>query len=340
MGFLRQSNQRTAETDVATAPRTPELARAEELLRELIPRGQVADRFDASYLDDLPEILRELHGITSDGATADPRVAELRPLAGLDASAPLSALAPALRGLGVRDADFTPPHASDKFKKKYHYTRVASWRQGKGVVVGDAPDAVERINKVQEEFSLRSGGARKEVRFDDLGRALTGDPWTPMFRSFITEGTVRADEPVLTLGPRWVGEIHYFRDVIGFKRAIGLDLFSYSSDLVTVGDMHAMPFEDSSFGLIYQRNTFNKSYDIRQALRECVRVLRPGGVLVTDDCLAYTDGVSELARTSMPSNRWALRFLGDNVAEVLHDAETPSGEPWFATIGQLAVRLR
>ena len=208
------------------------------------------------------------------------------------------------------------------------------------MTVGTAPDAVERINKVQEEFSLRSGGARKEVRFDDLSRALTGDPWTPLFRRLIADSVVRADEPVLTLGPRWVGEIHYFRDVIGFKRAIGLDLFSYSSDLVTVGDMHAMPFEDSSFGLIYQRNTFNKSYDIRQALRECVRVLRPGGVLVTDDCLAYTDGVSELARTSIPSNRWVLQFLGDTVAEVLHDVETPSGEVWFATIGQLAVRIK
>ena len=339
MGFLKLSRTRPSAPETVESPRSPELGRASELLTELFPKGELVDRFDASYLEDVPEILREIHGLDA-GGSGDDRVAELKRLCGLGPGAPVTELPDALRRLGVRDSDFSPPHASDKFKKKYDYTRVASWRRGRGVTVGAAPDAVDRINKVQEEFSLQSGGSRKAVRFDDLGRALTGDPWTPLFRKLIADSVVSADEPVLTLGPRWVGEIHYFRDVVGFKRAIGLDLFSFSPELVTVGDMHAMPFGDSTFGLIYQRNTFNKSYDIRQALRECVRVLRPGGILVTDDCLAYTDGVSELARTSMPSNRWVIRFLGDSVAEVLHDAETPSGESWFATIGQLAVVVK
>ena len=104
--------------------------------------------------------------------------------------------------------------------------------------------------------------------------------------------------------------------------------------------MHDMPFEDDTFGLVYQRNTFDKSYDIRAALRECVRVLRDGGVLITDDCYAYTEGVSELSRTSIKHNDQVLRVLGDHVAEVLHDQETDSEETWIARVGQLAVRIR
>ena len=139
-------------------------------------------------------------------------------------------------------------------------------------------------------------------------------------------GAVGSLEPVLTIGPRWTGEIDYFRERIGLKGTIGLDLFSPDDELIKVGDMHEMPFEDETFGLVYQRNTFDKSYDIRAALRECVRVLRDGGVLITDDCYAYTDGVSELSRTSIKHNDQVLRVLGDHVGEVLHDRETDSDE--------------
>ena len=116
-------------------------------------------------------------------------------------------------------------------------------------------------------------------------------------------GAVRADEPVLTIGPRWTGEIDYFRERLGLQGTIGLDLFSPDEELIKVGDMHDMPFEDDTFGLVYQRNTFDKSYDIRAALRECVRVLRDGGVLITDDCYAYTEGVSE----ALPDEHQAQR---------------------------------
>jgi SAM-dependent methyltransferase len=153
---------------------------------------------------------------------------------------------------------------------------------------------------------------------------------------------VKREEQVLTLGPRWVGEIHYFRDVIGFSNAIGLDLFSKDTNLVRIGDMHCMPFADSTFGLVYQRNTFNKAYDIRKALEECQRVLRDGGILISDECLAYTDGVSEVGRTSITHNKWYLQFFGDAVEEVLRDAEAPSlpNDTWIERVGQIAIKLR
>jgi len=317
-------------------------ARAEELLRVLVRPEEGVDRFDASYLEDLPHLLREVHGLTpGGGGTKEARAAldELLSVAGLLKEAPWTQLPPALRKLGVEDADFSPKKGDMKTKKRFKYVKVASWKEGQDVTVKSTPDAVKKITKIQAEYSLQQGG-NKEIEFDALARPLTGDPWTPLFRRLIEEGTLRADEPVLTIGPRWAGEIRYFRQVVGFRNAIGLDLFSKEPDLVKVGDMHAMPFPDNHFGLVYQRNTFDKSYDIRKAIGECVRVLRPGGVLVSDDCMGYTHGVEELARTNMRSNRWMIRFLGDRVAKVLYDRETPSGEEWFERIGQVAVQIK
>jgi ubiquinone/menaquinone biosynthesis C-methylase UbiE len=128
--------------------------------------------------------------------------------------------------------------------------------------------------------------------------------------------------------------------VIGLRKTIGLDLFSYNRRLVRVGDMHQMPFEDSRFALIFQRNTFDKAYDIRKVLRECVRTLRPGGILATDLSLDYTFGVDEAARTNITRNAWYLRFLGDDVAEILHDVQAPHTDDWARLVGQLAVRIR
>ena len=61
---------------------------------------------------------------------------------------------------------------------------------------------------------------------------------------------------------------------------------------------------------------------------------------MSDDCYAYTDGVSEMSRTSIKHNRQILRVLGDHVMDVLYDVETPSRESWIERVGQIAVRVR
>lgn len=328
---------------VAPAETSPsQVERACHLLDGLIPRNETVDRFDADYLDDLHHILREEHGIgAASGGTPAQRkaVAELRTIAGLSERAPLSELGPALARAGVPRAGYAPHRADETTKKKFRYAKVPSWKKAKDVTLQQSPDAVETIKKVQIEFSLQQGG-KHGYEFDALARPETGDPWTPFLQGLVQQKVLRADEPALTIGPRWAGEIRYFRQVVGLTGTIGLDLFSHEPDLVKVGDMHKMPFPDSHFGLVYQRNTFNKSYDIRKALLECVRVLRPGGVLVSDDLLGYKIGVTELARTNMKTNRWMVRFLGDHVDKVLYDQETPSGQDWFERVGQVAIRIR
>jgi SAM-dependent methyltransferase len=328
-----------------SAQRTPEPAA--RILDELIDREEVIDRFDASYLDDLPAILREVHGLDDArlaGHRLEPRIAELWELSGRPRDELALADLPRVlvEEVGVDPAEWSPREAPKSVRQRYGHDRVRSWRSGAGRrVAASAPEVPARdiVNTMQAEYSIQSGGDRP-VEFGDLARPETGDPWTPLMRELRERGDVREDEPVLTIGPRWVGEIHYFRDEIGLRGTIGLDLFTPDDELIKVGDMHDMPFEDGTFGLVYQRNTFDKSYDIRAALRECVRVLRDGGILVSDDCYAYTDGVSEMSRTSLKHNRQIVRAIEPHVAEVIYDRETDSNESWIERVGQLAVRVR
>jgi SAM-dependent methyltransferase len=328
-----------------TARRTPEPAA--EILDQLIDREEVIDRFDASYIDDLPEILRELHGLTDENLGEHPlggQLAELWELSGRPRDElTLAQLPSVLTGeVGVDPADYSPREASKRIKHRYKHDRVRSWKEAANRRVRGSDEAdSERsaVNAIQAEYSIQSGGDQA-VEFFDLARDETGDPWSPLMRKLRESGEIGESEPVLTIGPRWVGEIDYFRNDLGLKGTIGLDLFSPDEELIKVGDMHEMPFEDDTFALVYQRNTFDKSYDIRAALRECLRVLRDGGVLISDDCYAYTDGVSEVSRTSIKHNRQIVRVLEPSVAEVIHDHEADSNESWIERVGQVAIRVR
>jgi SAM-dependent methyltransferase len=342
--MLRTLLSRGAEPAPDLAPEGP----ADPILRDLIDRERVIDRFDASYLDDLGEILNELYGVTEENVRDHdlwPRLSSLWELSDrpLDEFSLRELPRVLIDDVGVEPERHSPKRADRQVQRRFSYVKTRSWRKAVGKRLGNASSAGESekaiVNAVQREFSMLSGG-KYEYEFEDLARPETGDPWTPLMIRLREQGIVSAEEPCLTIGPRWVGEIHYFRQVLGLKGTIGLDLFSRDDDLIKVGDMHHMPFEDNTFGLIYQRNTFDKSYDIRKALRECLRVLRDGGVLISDDCYDYTGGVSELSRTSIKRNDQLVRVLDGHVAEVVHDVEADSNEDWIERVGQLAVRIR
>lgn len=85
------------------------------------------------------------------------------------------------------------------------------------------------------------------------------------------------DSAVLCIGARNEIELDVFLEA-GFGRVSAVDLWS-ASPRIRVGDMHALPFEDGSFDLIYASHVFEHAYDFPRVVSECMRVIRSPGYL-------------------------------------------------------------
>jgi len=89
-----------------------------------------------------------------------------------------------------------------------------------------------------------------------------------------------ADMDVLSIGPR--SEIEIFALLAaGFSKAKirAVDLFSYSP-LVELGDMHALPFPDNSFDILFIGWVLTYSRNHQLAAREILRVCRDKAIVV------------------------------------------------------------
>lgn len=80
---------------------------------------------------------------------------------------------------------------------------------------------------------------------------------------------------VLVIGPRTEHDIFMVRKH-GFINVYGLDLISYSPHIFC-GDMHEIPFPDSTFDVVIVGWTLAYSNNQRLALSEIFRVVRAGG---------------------------------------------------------------
>ncbi len=87
----------------------------------------------------------------------------------------------------------------------------------------------------------------------------------------------RADLKVLCVGPRTESEFFMLlAEDFSPNNITGLDLISYS-EYVDVGDMHAMPYDDDSFDIVFVGWVLTYSTDIQKVADECIRVAKPGG---------------------------------------------------------------
>lgn len=87
----------------------------------------------------------------------------------------------------------------------------------------------------------------------------------------------RSTMKTLSIGPRSEGELLLLAGY-GFKwkNIHGIDLFSYCPR-IDVGDMHEMPYADSTFDVVFSGWSLGYSDEQERALKEIVRVLKPGG---------------------------------------------------------------
>lgn len=89
--------------------------------------------------------------------------------------------------------------------------------------------------------------------------------------------TLDRDSAILVVGPRSEDDLLHLRSY-GFRNVRGLDLLSYSP-LIDLGDMHRMPYADSTFDAVLYGWVLVYSDDPERAAREALRVVKPGGIV-------------------------------------------------------------
>lgn len=305
-----------------------------EVKRLLEAKPIQMDAFDSSYLSDFHHIMRENFGIES---LDHPELATLVELTGVEGTVK------DLRDLLVEvlnEEDFRPKVTTPAMKQKFKYTNVDDWENLTNV---RREEDVEAVKQFLAKYSIQSGGNKN---LSDSAFAIN---WgrTPQTQAEV-ERIIREyissheDVSMLTIGPRWAAEVSFLRNKFGIH-VLGLDLFTQDESMVVVGDMHDMEFDDNTFDIVYEKNTYNKSYDIRKALDESVRVLKPGGLLIYDECMDYTCGVNENARTNIKTHDWTVTYLGDKIDEVLMSTEISSNQrdKWYLNkVGVFVARVK
>jgi len=309
----------------------------------------LVDSFDASYLEEFHHILRENYDIESlqSGCKSHKKLLKLVELLGLSVEDEMTTVTEKLIKILDKD-DYLPKISDDSVKDREQYSDIPSWHET-GEVKSDSIENTEKVVKFLTEYSQQSSNGNPDLsvkEFTDLHWGRTPELkkiQEEIIKNYISDNS---DAMMLTLGPRWAAEIKALRGIFGIN-VWGLDLFTYDENFIITGDMHDMPFDDNQFDIVYEKNTYNKAYNIRKALDESVRVLKPGGLLIYDECLNYTIGVNENARTNIKTHKWTTKYLGDKVDEVLWDREDeyiPShsgeGAQWITHTGLYIARIK
>lgn len=89
----------------------------------------------------------------------------------------------------------------------------------------------------------------------------------------------------LCIGPKNEGELLLFR-AHGFKDVVGIDLFTYSPSIFLM-DLHHMDFPDNTFDTINCGWVLRYAYDLPQAIREIIRVSKPGALFACSITFSY-----------------------------------------------------
>jgi SAM-dependent methyltransferase len=129
----------------------------------------------------------------------------------------------------------------------------------------------------------------------------------------------RNELTIVCVGCRNARELDYIEKTCRTK-AVGLDLFSVEPR-IKVGDMHKMPFGDNQFDCVYSCHSLEHSYDIRAALKEFVRVTKPGGLIVIEVPVNYQGLPSDGDLWDVGSAAKLIEYLGNSVDTVLVQEE-------------------
>ena len=308
----------------AQAPQISKKELIERFLDHLIDPNQCIDTFGRSYLDDLEYILAENHQYDFTARRFPDKETQAW-FERLSSEHGFSGIQQFLAY--VRTHANTLDIANRRPRSTFHnetmwLSEPAFHRLKEGI-------AVERSNEFQRDISMHgiTGQPELNVNADAFERYIRYDrlnPWTYLIRREIARGNLSRDDKVICIGNRWNGEILYFRQTLGLRKAVGVDLISNNPELVVAADMHHMPFEDGSLKMVFTRGTINKSYDVRLFVKEIIRVLHKDGLVAVETPGPFEYGVSRLSLTDIKSWSNLLRLFGGRVRRVIYvDAMKP-----------------
>jgi len=295
----------------------------ERFLDHLINPNDCIDTFGRTYFDDLELIAVENHGFDPASQTfPDPAAQEwferVRSEFGFRTLDDFIAYA--------RDNHSQLDIANYRPRSSFHGNTIYDIEPSFRTLQSSA-ESVDAINEFQKRWSMRGVGdiPENDVDADYYELYLSYDrvnPWTFLIGHEIRRKTLLPDDNVICIGNRWLGEILYFRQNLGLRKAVGVDLFSPDSALVVEADMHKLPFEDNSVKLIFTRGLINKSYDVRLWAGEMMRVLADGGFIITETPGPYGYGVNSLTRTDVKSARNLMRLFSGKISRVVYADES------------------
>ena len=111
----------------------------------------------------------------------------------------------------------------------------------------------ENVLNLQKLYSIRKTTSNDNIKInrkDFWDRNQLKNRWGDIKINILNK-YLNKDSHILAVGPRYDNEILFFRNTLGFKNTIGLDLFTNDSNLTVKGDMNNIPFDDNSFDCYY-----------------------------------------------------------------------------------------
>jgi SAM-dependent methyltransferase len=294
----------------------------ERFLDHIINPYDCVDIYGRTYLEDLENILAENHAFDFAAQTFPDEMTQkwferMKEAMGAQTMEQLIAQIRANQG-EISIANARP-------RTDLHLETVTEWVPEFDKLLPEGT-ADEKHNEAQRIFSIRSieemdGNQTSADRYELYLGADRLNPWTYLVRRELAKRTISQDDLAVCIGNRWLGEVLYFRENIGLRNTIGLDLFTTNPELVKVGDMHKMPFADNSVGLIFIRQALSKSYDVRIVIKEMLRVLKDGGMFVIEIPGPYGWGVGRMRASDVKSAASLLKLFRGHVSRVIYKDE-------------------
>lgn len=134
---------------------------------------------------------------------------------------------------------------------------------------------IKIYNKIK--YSLKNTLSHNLTAFENLKIDFEMQRSKRLIFAMLADESLNCKSKILIVGPRSENELIFLK-ALGFKNIFGLDLISYS-DLITLGDMHKIPFRKNTFDSVVCGWTLSYSKNPQLAIQEFSRILKPNGCI-------------------------------------------------------------